>query len=316
MHLVSGSERIVVGTKCDPVQGKVRWAPAKSLWIGSMTATAVSLGPIYFSWGALLLFALTSAVTLCAGHSVGMHRRLIHNSFACPSWLEYSCVYLGVLVGMAGPLGMIRLHDMRDWAQRQHACHDYFAHRAGFWRDGWHQLHCRLDLESPPQFQLEPRLAQDRVYGWLERTWMAQQLPWAILFYAVGGVPWLVWGICARVAVCVTGHWLVGHYAHRQGGQTWVVKGACVQGYDVKLAGLISMGESWHNNHHAFPGSAKLGLEPGQIDLGWTLILAFQRIGLAFNIVTPEGLPDRPALSRVADRGQGCPLLARLLAQA
>jgi stearoyl-CoA desaturase (delta-9 desaturase) len=108
----------------------------------------------------------------------------------------------------------------------------------------------------------------------------------------------------------------LGHYAHREGGQTWEVSGACVQGYDVKLAGLISMGESWHNNHHAFPGSAKLGLEPGQIDLGWTLLLAFERIGLAWNIVTPEDLPHRPALRRVAERSEGCPLLARLLARA
>jgi stearoyl-CoA desaturase (delta-9 desaturase) len=280
-----------------------------------MSAAALLLGPLYFTWDAFLLFVLTSGVTLCAGHSVGMHRRLIHNSFACPLWLEYVCVYLGVLVGMAGPIGMIRLHDMRDWAQRQRACHDYFAHRAGLWRDGWHQLHCRLDLDNPPEFRLEPRLANDLLYAWMERTWVAQQLPWAVLFFAIGGMPWLVWGICARVAVCVTGHWLVGHFAHREGGQTWLVDGACVQGYDVKLAGLISMGESWHNNHHAFPGSARLGLEPGQVDLGWALILAFERAGLAWNIVTPERLPHRAALRRVADRGQGCPLLARMAAQ-
>jgi stearoyl-CoA desaturase (delta-9 desaturase) len=316
MQLVSGSERIIADDNCDPVLGKVRWAPAKSLWIGLMTAAAVVLGPIYFTWGAFVLFVATCGITLCAGHSVGMHRRLIHNSFACPLWLEYVCVYLGVLVGMAGPIGMIRQHDMRDWAQRQRDCHDYFAHRAGFWRDGWHQLHCRLDLKEPPEFRLEPRLDHDRVYSWLERTWMAQQLPWAIAFFVFGGMPWVVWGVCARVAVCVTGHWLVGHYAHREGGQTWVVNGACVQGYDVKLAGLISMGENWHNNHHAFPGSARLGLEPGQVDLGWTLLLAFERCGLAWNIVTPEELPHRPALRRVAERGEGCPLLARLLAQA
>jgi stearoyl-CoA desaturase (delta-9 desaturase) len=217
---------------------------------------------------------------------------------------------------MAGPIGMIRLHDMRDWAQRQRACHGYFAHDAGFWRDGWHQLHCRLDLSNPPEFRLETRLASDRAYRWLEQTWMVQQAPWAVLFLAIGGMPWLIWGVCARVAVCVTGHWLVGHYAHREGGQTWVVSGACVQGYDVKVAGLISMGESWHNNHHAFPGSAKLGIEPGQADLGWALILGFQRMGLAWNIVTPERLPHRSALMRVAARGRGCPLLARLLAQA
>jgi stearoyl-CoA desaturase (delta-9 desaturase) len=316
MQLVPGSERIVTGTNCDPTEGRVRWAPAKSLWIGSMSLTALILGPVYFTWGAFALFIATCAITLCAGHSVGMHRRLIHNSFACPRWLENVCVYLGVLVGMAGPIGMIRLHDMRDWAQRQRACHDYFAHRAGFWRDGWHQLHCRLDLIHPPEFRLEPRLAHDRVYAWMERTWMAQQLPWAILFFAVGGLPWLVWGVSARVAVCVTGHWLVGHYAHREGGQTWVVSGACVQGYDVKLAGLISMGESWHNNHHAFPGSAKLGLEPGQIDLGWTLLVLFERLGLAWDIVTPEELPHRPALKRVAERGMGCAFLARIMARA
>ncbi len=316
MRLVSGSERIIAGTNCDPIGGTVRWAPAKSLWIGSMTLSALLFGPFYFTWGAFALFIVMSGITLCAGHSVGMHRRLIHNSFACPLWLEYVCVYLGVLVGMAGPLGMIRLHDMRDWAQRQLECHDYFAHRAGFWRDGWHQLHCRLELRRPPEFRLEPRVATDPVYNWLERTWMFQQLPWAILFFAVGGMPWLIWGVCARIAVCVTGHWLVGHYAHREGSQTWVIGGACVQGYDVKLAGLISMGESWHNNHHAFPGSAKLGLEPGQIDLGWMLLVAFQRIGWAWNIVTPDGLPHRPALRRVAKQGDGCPLLARLLAQA
>ena len=299
MELVAGSERIVAGSGADPVSGRILWAPAKSLWIGSMTAAAVTLGPFFFTWSALLLFLATSAVTLCAGHSVGMHRRLIHGSFRCPLWLEHGCVYLGVLVGMAGPIGMIRLHDMRDWAQRQPACHPFFSHDGGFWRDGWRQLHCELVLDRPPAFRLEPRLETDRVYRWMERGWMAHQLPWAILFFALGGMPWLVWGICVRVSVCVTGHWLVGHFAHRQGGQSWIVEGACVQGYDVRIAGLISMGESWHNNHHAFPGSARLGLEPGQVDPGWILICALRRLGLASDIVLPEDVPHRTALRRV-----------------
>ena len=96
MQLVSGSERIIAHANCDPVQGTVRWAPIKSLWIGSMTTAAMVLGPVYFSWTALLFFLVSSGITLCAGHSVGMHRRLIHNSFECPLWLEYLCVYLGV----------------------------------------------------------------------------------------------------------------------------------------------------------------------------------------------------------------------------
>jgi fatty-acid desaturase len=309
MQLVPGSERMVVDATSDPVRGVVRWAPAKSFWIGGMTLAALVLGPFYVSWTALALFVATSAVTLCFGHSVGMHRRLIHASFQCPLWLEYLCVYLGVLVGMAGPIGMIRIHDLRDWAQRQPECHGYFGHRASLWHDGWRQLHCELVLDRPPSFQLEPRLAHDRVYAALERTWMWQQLPWAVLFFTLGGPAWVIWGVCARVAVCVSGHWLVGHFAHRQGDQSWVVEGASVQGHNVKIAGLISMGESWHNNHHAFPDSARLGLHPGEVDLGWCLIQLFARLGLAWDIITPAEMPYRPALREVRElEPRGCPV--------
>lgn len=311
MQLVQGSERIV-GEGADPVAGQVRWSPVKSLWIGAMTLTALIAGPLTFAPDAFVLFLATAAVTLCAGHSVGMHRRLIHGSFNCPLWLEYVLVYLGVLVGMAGPIGMTRLHDMRDWAQRQPACHNYFGHRASFWTDAWHQMHCDLILDMPPGFRLEHRLAADRVYTWMERTWMWQQLPWAVLFFQVGGWSWVVWGIAARVSVSVSGHWLVGHFAHRDGPQTYIVQGASVQGHDLVVAGLISMGESWHNNHHAFPGSARLGLYPGQADLGFLLIRAFERVGLAWDIVTPDQLPYRPALQRLRAEGRGCPVTRRL----
>jgi stearoyl-CoA desaturase (delta-9 desaturase) len=312
MQLVPSSERIHAVAAANPALGSVRWAPIKSLWIGGMTATAIILGPFYFSWSALGLFLVTSAVTLCFGHSVGMHRRLIHNSFECPLWLEYLCVYLGTLVGMAGPIGMIRIHDFRDWAQRQPACHDYFAHRRHFWADAWWQLHCELVLAHPPLFRLEPRLRHDRIYAVMEKTWMWQQLPWAILFFAIGGPAFVIWGICARVSTCVIGHWLVGHYAHRQGEQSWIVEGASVQGHNVVIAGLISMGESWHNNHHAFPGSAKLGLFPGEIDLGWGLIRSFEMLGLAWAIQTPEIMPSRAALRSVHQKDGGCPLFRNL----
>lgn len=300
MRLVPGSDRMFADEHTDPLNGVIRWAPAKSLWIGGMTIVAIVFGPQTFTWGAFALFLLTSAVTLCFGHSVGMHRKLIHESFECPLWLERVCVYLGTLVGMAGPLGMIRLHDFRDWAQRQPICHDYSRHNASLLRDAWWQMHCRLVLKHPPQFRLEPRLAGDKFYDLVERSWMTQQIPLAVLFYAIGGWPFVIWGICVRVSVCVTGHWLIGHYAHCKGPQTFVIDGAAAQGYDVPLAGLISMGEAWHNNHHAYPNSAKLGLLPGQSDLGWLLIRGFEAIGLAWNVKTPEVLPERAGLRLVA----------------
>jgi fatty-acid desaturase len=168
-------------------------------------------------------------------------------------------------------------------------------------------------LKHPPEFRLEPRLANDRFYAFVERTWMWQQLPWAILFFVIGGWSWLVWGIFVRISVCVTGHWLIGHFSHRKGGQTWVIDGAAAQGYNVELAGLISMGESWHNNHHAFPQSAKLGLLPGQIDLGWWLIKSFEAVGFASNVKTPANLPRRPGL-RPPGKSRGRRGARRLLA--
>jgi stearoyl-CoA desaturase (delta-9 desaturase) len=290
----------VVAEEADPRLGCVRWSPVKSLWLAGMTAAALVGGPLTFCWDALALFLVTCAITLCGGHSLGMHRRLIHNSYECPLWLEYVLVYLGVLVGMAGPYGMLRTHEMRDWAQRNPRCHDYFAHRRPFLQDGWWQLHCELKLDRPPAFKLEDRIAADPVYRFMEATLMWQQLPWALLFFALGGWGWVFWGVCARVAVCVTGHWLVGYFAHNSGPRDWHVEGAGVQGYNVRFCGLLTMGEAWHNNHHAFPGSARLGLYEGQADPGWWVLMTLRRAGLVWNIKTPTDLASRPQLRRLA----------------
>lgn len=273
------TERMIAEPETSAVDGEVRWAPARSLWVGGMSVAALGLAPVFTTPGAVLLFLVSSAVTLCAGHSVGLHRLLIHRSFKAHPVLKGALVYLGTLVGMAGPLGMVRLHDTRDWAQRQTACHAFHAHRASLARDAWWQMHCRLDLTHPPRFRPEARLTQNAFLRWLERGWMLQQVPWALLFFWIGGLPWLVWGVPVRVAVSLTGHWLVGHVTHRRERQGWAVDGVAVQGHDLPAAALITFGEAWHGNHHAWPGSARLGLEPGQHDPGWWLLLALKRLG-------------------------------------
>lgn len=291
--------RVKASAATSAVQGRVRWASAKSLWIGGMTVAALVLGPWYVTTGSILLFLVTSAVTLCAGHSIGLHRLLIHRSFVAPRWLERILIYLGTLVGMAGPLGMVRLHDMRDWAQRQPDCHPLHAHRTTMLHDAWWQMHCRLELDHPPRFEPEPYLRDDRFLRVLEASWMAQQLPWALLFFVIGGWPWLIWGVPVRVAISVSGHWLVGHITHRRGPQGWVVDGAGVQGHDLPVAALITFGEAWHGNHHAFPESARLGIEPGQHDPGWWLLVALRRMRLVSALNEPEHLPPRAGLRRI-----------------
>lgn len=291
-----GVPRIVAPAGASPIDGTVHWSPVNSMWLGSMTLVTLIFGPFTLAWDTAALFFASCGLTLCLGHSLGMHRRLVHNSYDCPLWLEYFFIYCGTLVGMAGPLTMVRTHDTRDWAQRQPQCHDYFAHRQSFWVDAWWQLHCKMTLVRPPVFAPEARIANDKFYKFLERTWMLQQLPVALALYFAGGWAWVVWGVCARVATCVTGHWLVGHFAHRQGHQTYLVDDAGVQGHNIGLGGLgglITMGECWHNNHHAFPGSAKLGLHAGQHDIGWWVLCLLQKIGLVRNLRLPSNLPPR-----------------------
>jgi stearoyl-CoA desaturase (delta-9 desaturase) len=279
----------------DPVAGRVRWDPLHSLWNGGMAIATLLLCPLTFSLPALGVFVLTTGAVLLLGHSVGFHRRLIHRSFECPLWLERILVWFGTIVGMSGPFWMIRTHDLRDWAQRRVDCHPYLSHRNPMLKDGWWQIHCRLELSHPPAFDLE-RAGRDRFYRFLEATWMGQQLPVALALYWAGGWSFVIWGVCARVFVCVHGHWLVGHLAHNRGPQRWLVEGAGVQAHDVPWAGFVTMGEAWHNNHHAFPGSARIGLYPGQSDLGFTFIRLLEHAGLARNIRTPVTLPARAEL--------------------
>lgn len=290
------SPRMLYGEGTDAVAGSVHWKPVKSLWISVMTLAAIIGGPLFFTWGAFVLFLASTAITVCLGHSLGMHRRLIHRAYDCPRWLERLFVYLGTLVGMSGPYGMIRQHDIRDWAQREPTCHAYLAHRSTMLRDGFWQMHCDLKLDHPPRLVLERRVTEDRFYIFLERYWMAQQLPWCLLFFAIGGVPWLVWGIAVRVALSVSGHWLVGYFAHNRGPRGWHIEGAGVQGYNVPFCSLLTMGEAWHNNHHAFPGSARLGLKEHEWDPGWWTLCALRRLGLVWGIKTPMMLPHRPNL--------------------
>jgi stearoyl-CoA desaturase (Delta-9 desaturase) len=288
--------RILASPGTSPVLGRVYWAPVKSLWYLAHVSIAIVAGYLTFSLSSFLVFIGSTGITLCLGHSLGMHRRLIHNAYECPLWLEYIFVHLGVLVGMAGPLGMMHQHDLRDWAQRQTDCHPYLRHGQGFWKDGWWQLHCDLVLEQPPEFRAEPRVAGDRVLIFMERTWMWQQLPWAVLLFWLGGLPWVVWGISARIAVSVTGHWLVGYFAHNRGERDWHVEGAAVQGFNIPAAAYLTMGESWHNNHHAYPGSALLGLHENQLDPGWWVLTRLHDLGLVWSIRLPENLPQRSEL--------------------
>ncbi|UWQ76577.1 acyl-CoA desaturase [Leisingera sp. M658] len=299
MNSLVSTERYLSSSVTSATCGKIHVVPSKAVWLlfhGVLGLTGMVFFPAI---DAFTVFLILTAVTICAGHSVGMHRLLIHRSFETTKAIEFLLVWLGTLVGMAGPIGMIKTHDMRDWHQRQKDCPPHPSHDTHFIRDAWWQLCCEFKLERPPQFILEDRVHFSRMYSVMERTWMLQQVPLALALFGLGGIAWVFWGCSLRIFVSLVGHWMVGHFAHKRGQQGWRIAGLPVQGFNLPRLGLITFGENWHGNHHAFPHSARLGIEKGQTDPGFWLITILERIGFVWNVKLPDSAPPREGLMRI-----------------
>ncbi|MGX5173467.1 fatty acid desaturase [Aliikangiella sp. IMCC44653] len=281
------------------IDGEVVYDPAKLLWNVSIILVAVICAPFTFTWSAFFLFIISTYSSLLVGHSVGMHRMMIHRTFECPKPVRWVLIYIGVLVGMSGPFGIIRIHDIRDWAQRKSSCPEFFSHRKNYLQDIWWQLTAKFRFKEAPQVIIEPEFANDRFIVFLEKTWRWHQLPViAILFYW-GGWSFVVWGVFLRIAVSIVGHWTITYFCHNPGPGSWRVLGAGVQASNISGLGLLTYGECWHNNHHAFPESAKIGLEKGQVDPAWWFILLLKKLKLANNIQMPRPQSQCEDLKRV-----------------
>lgn len=94
------------------------------------------------------------------------------------------------------------------------------------------------------------------------------------------------------------GHWTVTYFCHNPGPGKWRVKNAAVQAANIPGLGLLTYGECWHNNHHAFPESARIGLDKGQSDPAFWLISVLSKIGLAHNIGKPRSINNREDLEK------------------
>ena len=165
-----------------------------------------------------------------------MHRRLIHRSYDCPLWLDGLFVYLGTLVGMPGPYGMIRQHDIAIGRNARPAATPIsrIAHRSCATAFG--SCIASPNLAHPPALVIERHVRDDRFYRFLERTWMAQQLPWAVFLrsrrIALGGLGY-------RGAGRRLGHrTLAGRLLrHNRGPRSWHIDGAGVRATTCAIAG-------------------------------------------------------------------------------
>lgn len=294
--------RRIKDTGFKEIVGTVKYDYPKALWNLGMLFTGILLAPFTFSLEALALFIISTYLSLLVGHSVGMHRMMIHRTFDCPRLIQNLLIYIGVLVGMSGPFGIIRIHDIRDWAQRKSDCPAFFSHTKSYFKDLWWQLTSRFEFERPPEVQIEFKFAKDKFIVFLEKSWRWHQLMLALILFTIGGVSFVVWGVCLRIGVSVVGHWSITYFCHNPGPGKWRVKGAGVQASNISGLGLLTYGECWHNNHHAFPESAKIGLEKGQVDPAWWFIVLLSKLGIASNIRTPRPMDEREDLYHVSEQ--------------
>jgi fatty-acid desaturase len=111
--------------------------------------------------------------------------------------------------------------------------------------------------------------------------------------YAVGGLPWLVWGGFVRSVLVLHTTWLVNSATHVWGYRTYATRDDST---NLWWVALLTFGEGWHNNHHAFPTSARQGLEWWELDLTYAVIRVLSALGLAHSVklataktATPSG---------------------------
>ncbi|MEM1308289.1 MAG: fatty acid desaturase [Cyanobacteria bacterium P01_H01_bin.153] len=227
------------------------------------------------TWGAVGAALFLHWLTGCLGITLGWHRLIAHRSFEVPKWLEYFFVVCGSMACQHGPIIWIGLH-------RHHHRHsdqptDHHDAGKGFWWShmGWllHEVPAQAEIE---RFTLD--IAKDPVYRFFEKYFLATQIPLAIVLYLLGGWSFVIWGIFVRLVVVYHCTWFVNSATHKFGYRTYETKDLSTNCWWVAL---VTYGEGWHNNHHAFQHSARHGLRWWEFDVTWMHIRLLQLLGLA-----------------------------------
>ncbi|HEX2686334.1 MAG TPA: acyl-CoA desaturase [Kofleriaceae bacterium] len=268
----------------DPPVGRVRFAPVKSAWLWTMILTG-AVGAVVATPRALAVAVVLHVITLCIGHSVGLHRGIIHRSYRASRIVLGVLAYLAVLTGLGGPLTWIRMHAVRDYWQNQPACPAYLGYRHSLARDFVWNLHCKFQtFDDRADARLPAGLFNDPWLRFLELTWSLHVLLLALVIAVVASPAAAATIVGTRTAAALLGHWFITYAAHRWGTQPHVTPGAAESGTNVWVLGVLSFGEGFHNHHHAFPRSARMGRAPHELDLGWLTVRAMCALGLARDV--------------------------------
>ncbi|MBD2311299.1 fatty acid desaturase [Desertifilum sp. FACHB-1129] len=243
------------------------------------------LSPWFFTWSALgvtlLLHWFLGSIGICLGY----HRLLSHRSFQVPKPLEYAIALIGATAMQGGPIFWVSGHRLHH-AYTEDVDKDPYSARRGFW---WSHvlwiLYPQKQFFNAEQYnRFAPDLARDPFYLWLDRYYLLLQIPLGILLYTLGGWPFIIWGMCLRAVLLWHSTWLINSVTHVYGYRTFEVND---NSRNLWWAAILTYGEGWHNNHHAYPQVAKAGWRWWEIDVTWWVIASLRLVGLAKKVIMP-----------------------------
>jgi fatty-acid desaturase len=278
-----------------------RPATAVGLAVIHLGACAAVL-PALFSWSALAAAAVVYYLTGALGICLGYHRLLTHRSLRLARPLEYVVATLGVLALQGGPITWVATHRAHHaYSDTERDPHD--SRRGFVWSHvAWlfARNPARLSPEEERRFAHD--VAADPYHRFLEATMLGWQLALALALFALGGWSWVVWGIFVRLVATYHVTWLVNSAAHLAGYRTYRTPGQDRSTNNWWVA-LLAWGEGWHNNHHAFPASARHGMRWFEFDVTWWTIKMLGALRVAREIRVPNAATLRRREVLVVMRG-------------
>jgi stearoyl-CoA desaturase (delta-9 desaturase) len=235
-------------------------------------------------------------VLTALGITVGFHRLFTHKSFETNGVVQCVFAILGSMAVQGSLLQWVAQHRRHHQHSDDdpHSPHTKGKGFLGLVRGLWHaHLGWVFTGDTPDLARYVKDLRQSRLLravSFLFPLWVVVGL---LLPTALGGLltwSWtgallgLLWGGLARVFLVHHVTWSVNSVCHLWGGRPYRTGDHSRNNFVV---GVISMGEGWHNNHHAFPTSARHGLRWWQVDISYWVIRGLALFGLAWKVRTP-----------------------------
>src|ERR1700752_50774 len=235
----------------------------------------------FFSWKWLAISILLNWIGGSLGIGIGFHRLMTHRGFQTPKIVEYFLAVCGTFALQGGPINSVVTH-------RIHHAFTEGPNDPHSPRDGKWGAHMEWILRGTAQQHSEkvmrryaPDLMKDPVHVWINRLYFVPLTVSGIVLFLIGGLPAVLWGAFLRVTLGLHATWLVNSATHIWGNRRFATSDDSTNNWWV---GLLTFGEGWHNNHHAYPTAARHGLKWYEIDINWWGITALKMMGLAKSI--------------------------------